>query len=523
MSYGKSTHCEGNSFHEVCSVIQRDPKGNERKKVAVVVAFTLAATTACMGENSPPRVTIEGDQPDNIVVHVPETPPAPIPIRDSDGDGISDDQDVCVRVYGTPNDSDDDGLADQREIHFATDPCKQDSDGDRLTDFEETEDGTDPLSRDTDGDDLDDLHDPCPLAPSDTPFDSDNDGLADDDEPLRGVCDPDSDDDGLLDGEDPNPLNPDADGDGIDDAEDACPSGIKLPEYDVVASPEDQDGDNLADAREIAGIYRAATNETFRTDPCNWDTDGDRLSDGWETEGCYRYVMTNDAPCTFISPLNPDSDGDDQIDGDDRCPPVPGWRDDADRDGMSDDTEWRQGSEICHQDVDSDGLGDSVDEYPRCQDVASTRALVAHQMVEVLGLGFVSSTPAPLPPDVSSSHPDAEVIRIAIDNGIFTVYGDDTFRPERVVNRAEAAIITARALVSQGTIDGISASGSTPWRDIHSEDWFNAPLRTLWTEGYYWTVPSRGTFGTMDFHPENWTTSCQVADFLSYDGVPQVE
>ena len=53
---------------------------------------------------------------------------------------------------GGPSDSDGDGLTDDQEAELGTDPLDEDTDGDGLTDADEVERGTDPLDEDTDGD-----------------------------------------------------------------------------------------------------------------------------------------------------------------------------------------------------------------------------------------------------------------------------------------------------------------------------------------------------------------------------------
>ncbi|MEM6926158.1 MAG: hypothetical protein AAF602_04480, partial [Myxococcota bacterium] len=103
------------------------------------------------------------------------------------------------------DDTDGDGLTDDNEELEGTDPLDPDTDDDGLTDGEEVnETETDPLDPDTDDDGLTDgeevnVHETDPL-------------------------DPDSDDDGLTDGEEVNvhetdPLDPDTDDGGIDDGE----------------------------------------------------------------------------------------------------------------------------------------------------------------------------------------------------------------------------------------------------------------------------------------------------------------
>ena len=71
------------------------------------------------------------------------------------GDDSKDVVEVPVEgntVTPPTTDTDGDGLTDKEEIEKGTDPLKKDTDGDGLTDKEEIEKGTDPLKKDTDGD-----------------------------------------------------------------------------------------------------------------------------------------------------------------------------------------------------------------------------------------------------------------------------------------------------------------------------------------------------------------------------------
>ncbi len=105
---------------------------------------------------------------------------------DSDGDGLSDDDEIAIGTDPFDPDTDDDGLTDGEEVALGTDPLDPDSDGDGLTDGEEVALGTDPLDPDTDDDGLDDGEE----------VDLGTDPL-----------DPDSDDDGIVDGSDPDVLS----------------------------------------------------------------------------------------------------------------------------------------------------------------------------------------------------------------------------------------------------------------------------------------------------------------------------
>jgi outer membrane protein OmpA-like peptidoglycan-associated protein len=125
-------------------------------------------------------------------------------------------------------DTDGDGLTDEEEKKLGTDPTKADTDGDALTDGDEVKKyKTNPLKRDSDGDELTDgeevlSYNTNPLNP-----DTDGEGLTDGEEvkkyrtnPLNG----DTDGDKLTDAEEvrkhkTDPLNPDTDGDGFEDGQ----------------------------------------------------------------------------------------------------------------------------------------------------------------------------------------------------------------------------------------------------------------------------------------------------------------
>ena len=98
-------------------------------------------------------------------------------IIDTDGDGLTDQEEAKYKTNPHQADSDGDGISDLEEIQKGTDPNKAevipDADGDGLTLEEEQRYGTDPNKADTDGDgylDGEEIvsgHDP--LVPSKTP------------------------------------------------------------------------------------------------------------------------------------------------------------------------------------------------------------------------------------------------------------------------------------------------------------------------------------------------------------------
>lgn len=88
-------------------------------------------------------------EPDTAEVTVEVELPA-----DSDGDGLTDEQETALGTSPNNPDSDGDGLSDGDEVNtYQTDPLNADSDGDGLSDGAEVnQHGTSPLLVDTDGD-----------------------------------------------------------------------------------------------------------------------------------------------------------------------------------------------------------------------------------------------------------------------------------------------------------------------------------------------------------------------------------
>ena len=75
----------------------------------------------------------------------PVAPSAPLPLTDTDGDGLSDAIEVYVLgTLPTDADTDDDGLIDY-EVVFGLNPLNPDTDGDGVNDGQELQDGTNPF------------------------------------------------------------------------------------------------------------------------------------------------------------------------------------------------------------------------------------------------------------------------------------------------------------------------------------------------------------------------------------------
>ena len=161
-------------------------------------------------------------------------------VTDTDGDGLSDDDEI--NVHGTdPNNPDTDGggVNDGDEIINGTDPLNgaddgqaADSDNDGLTDAEEVSLGTDPQNPDTDGENLNDGAEVNTYMTDPLDRNTDNDGINDYIEvTFKGTdpLNPDTDGDGLTDGQEASasglgtdPLNPDTDGGGTNDGDEVA-------------------------------------------------------------------------------------------------------------------------------------------------------------------------------------------------------------------------------------------------------------------------------------------------------------
>ncbi len=189
---------------------------------------------------------------------------------DYDGDGTPDIED---------EDDDNDNYSDEIEIEEGTDPLDDSStppdiDGDFIPDSQDN---------DMDGDDVDNDVDVFPEDPNES-SDYDDDGIGDNE-------DPDDDNDGYLDGEeDPhlrdtdndglrNTVDHDDDKDGIRDADDDHPLDT---DNDGMQNDEDldDDDDGILDVDEDVNWNGLWDEDEGETDYLNPDTDGDDVIDG---------------------------------------------------------------------------------------------------------------------------------------------------------------------------------------------------------------------------------------------------
>ncbi|MFN3850360.1 MAG: hypothetical protein ACK4NY_13075 [Spirosomataceae bacterium] len=326
---------------------------------------------------------------------------------DSDGDLLTDGNEVTVRLTNPMDtDSDNGGTNDRQEITdgtnprpgFGADDLDGDSDGDGIGGRQEIILGTDPQNADTDNDGI-------------------NDGLEVGTDGVYNVgtdtnpLDRDTDDDGISDGDEKNgtgvltaygatnPLNRDTDGDGIQDGTEAGvtarlnggvsnPGGILyagtniaifVPDADNTTKTDptktDSDLDGLADGVEdtnkngrqdnpvIGATGTAGSGETSASNP---DSDADGLKDGDEVNG----TGTNAGKIT--NPMDKDTDDGGTFDGQeitDGTNPATGngsddFAADPDNDGLTNAEEAALGTNPNSDDTDGDGLKDGAEVGP---------------------------------------------------------------------------------------------------------------------------------------------------------------
>lgn len=200
-------------------------------------------------------------------------------------------------------DTDGDGISDQEENQNGTNPNDIDSDDDGLSDsFENENSGNNNSSNELDPNDSDSNNNDI----SDGDEDFDNDGLTNLEEQEQGTDpnDSDTDGDGLLDGEEV---------DGCKYLPNTTTCGtITFPPTDP--NDPDSDNDGIFDEEEVTN------GNTNTANPYDPDTDNDGLDDGEEVQGCI--FMPNTTQCsdyTFppTNPNDPDTDDDGILDGKD--------------------------------------------------------------------------------------------------------------------------------------------------------------------------------------------------------------
>lgn len=266
------------------------------------------------------------------------------------GDGIDQDCDGSDESCAT--DSDGDGLTDEEEAALGTDPDDIDSDDDGYQDGFEILDGTDPLDSDSDDDGVMDGGDRCnhtsPVSADDvvdshgcalSQLDEDRDGYSDYDETYVYGTDPDdsdTDDDGIVDGSEAalgfDPLNSDTDGDGILDGDESLIEAIEGTDDYIFADSDDatdyfgvmvDTDDNVAVVRAYRyksrddHINRSGAVTVYRWDGSEWNSEALLLpydNEDPETlkEDRYGYALSVDGNVIAVSAYVSEVSGDDK-------------------------------------------------------------------------------------------------------------------------------------------------------------------------------------------------------------------
>lgn len=271
---------------------------------------------------------------------------------DSDGDGLSNSQEISLGSNPLSADSDGDGLSDYKENQLGTSLTNSDTDGDGVNDGTEVVTGSNPTDNtsqpsDSDGDGLSDGFETSYPSATEASADTDGDGLTNLQEQQLGTNPTlaDSDSDGLSDSveklyglnpNDPNDASADNDGDGVSNA-DEITAGTNM-------NLTDTDGDGLDDKQEIA----------YGTNPLNSDSDGDGVVDGIE-------IISNTDPKSNSSTPT-DTDGDGLTDSfETTYPTASDPNADTDGDGLTNLQEQQLGTNPTSTDTDGDGIPDSVE------------------------------------------------------------------------------------------------------------------------------------------------------------------
>ena len=135
---GIAQDAEGNvrvgygSFDTPCTALEGSPQSAELPGAELVAPTT-----------SPPPSTI-----DDVVTPTISATTTTFSPADTDGDGLTNDQEAEIGSDPNDPDTDDDGLIDGEEVFLGTDPTNPDTDDDGTTDLEEEQAGTSPLDPD---------------------------------------------------------------------------------------------------------------------------------------------------------------------------------------------------------------------------------------------------------------------------------------------------------------------------------------------------------------------------------------
>lgn len=376
--------------------------------------------------------------------------------------------------------------------------------------------------------------------------DTDGDGIPDLEE--------DTNHDGILDPGETNAFNADTDNGGESDGAEVAAKRNPNDLSDDLTF--DADGDGLINGVEILR----------RTDPKNTDTDGDGLFDGvdafpldskfakdentnglpdeWETK---TGLDQNPATATKVD----DPDGDGLTNAEEFARGSDPLETDSDRDGVDDKTEIENGGNpkenACLSDVPSDEIFSDTEGHWAENIIGNLRSIVIlpdeiplirgypegkvfafrpDQSVtryEFLKMVLLSNCmklrgktddekvvftdiPAESSPDES---PDAafrrKVIYTAVHEDIVDGYEDGTFRPDNLVNRAEALKILSLAARLDGTEPG---AGTSTFYDVTDTDWFSSYVSAAAARGIV------GGYGDGTFRAGSFITRAEAAKIV---------
>ncbi|MBW0763737.1 Ig-like domain-containing protein, partial [Mammaliicoccus lentus] len=291
--------------------------------------------------------------------------------KDTDNDGIPDDQDPDI---------DGDGVNNKDEGAAGTDPTNPDSDGNGTPDGDEDADkdgipnkdesdsnGTTVTDKDKDG--KPDITTPKDTDGDGTPDnqdpDIDGDGVNNKDEEAAGTnpSNPDSDGNGTPDGDE------DADKDSIPNKDESDPNGTTVTDKDKdgkpdITTPKDTDGDGTPDNQDPDIDGDSVNNkdeEAAGTDPTNPDSDGNGTPDGDEDADKDGIPNKDESDPNGTTVTDKDNDGKPDIttpkdtDGDG----TPDNQDpDIDGDGVNNKDEEAAGTDPTNPDSDGNGTPD---------------------------------------------------------------------------------------------------------------------------------------------------------------------
>jgi hypothetical protein len=126
--------------------------------VAVIAAFAATAVIFIVSRQKTPTVPLPGQNvpaesgvaPQNLKATAGIEPFKTLRIKDTDADGLPDEEEALRGTLYDNSDTDGDGLSDGDEIKkWGTDPLNPDTDGDDVSDGAEVKAGANPLGEGT--------------------------------------------------------------------------------------------------------------------------------------------------------------------------------------------------------------------------------------------------------------------------------------------------------------------------------------------------------------------------------------